>query len=595
MVFWMPSITDKKFPRSPVKAFLFFIAFLLLTVLGFVLIWPTLRPLPFDPDEAYRLALRYHQSGRWEDLDSQLRLLAISNENTRFNETVWVRWLNLGRRLGLATQRWEPLLLLARKARAELPGNPTLKMFQMYARIKNKDFSEVPTPQEISEAQNPIYRRIVLDYYSWLYFQKTKQSGLFDPREFLTSQDLEFWSLLADAFPNEPLFNARALLLSLQENRPELFLRYLTSMELSNRQRSVFRNWDPALIDKLVGLASFRLGRWETALTFLRRSMDVGSSEPSTSYVVAESAYRLGKLRYADQVLQEKLRQNQDLAPIRQRLLQNLAYLALAQANIEGVRRLLDSQEIDKDLQLYLRGILASNPADRRNLQRQFLDYLNSLADPGVSTVFFYYASFPDILTPTLLNSALEKYKASEIDDVPYLQALVEMLLWQLNREGKFSLTMETAEKWSRTWPNTWFLQKETALALAQLPSRASEAYQLWNKASVLDRNLFWEYNASRLAAILVRVQDNRRPYDQSLAHNHRAEFLASQLPETLAQRRFLARLFFDRSVWLYYSGQEVESRKSLVIARRLDPGFLTAQTYLNTTLLKEIDGENQE
>lgn len=129
---------------------------------------------------------------------------------------------------------------------------------------------------------------------------------------------------------------------------------------------------------------------------------------------------------------------------------------------------------------------------------------------------------------------------------------------------------------------------------LAQLPGRSAQAYELWNTASILDRHLYWEYNASRLAANLVRAQNNQRGYDQALAHNFRAEALSLHYPNTPALRRFLAQIFLDRSVWLYYSGKALESREALVQARRLDPSFLAAQTYLDTTLLKEMDDENQ-
>ncbi len=590
----MRSTNEKKSPRSPVSAFLAFLALLLLALVGFVLWWPTLKPLPFDPDAAYRLAEGYHRAGRWDELENQLRLLASFQENTRFNETVWVRWLNLARRLGRATQRWEPLLLLARKALAELPGNPILKTFSMYARIRARDFNEPLPKQSELEAANPIYRRLLLDYHSWLYFQNSKQSGLFDPRELLTSKDLGFWSQLADAFPDEPSFNARALLLALGENNSELFLRYLTSLELGKRQHAVFRNWEAATIDKLVGLASFRLGRWETALTFLRRSRSSLQSDSTASLALAEAAYRLGQLSFADRVLDEELRVVEADDEKRAQILHNLAFIALFQADLGAIRGLSERGDLPKDLQFYLQIVLTTGEAGKRNLQKKFLEYLSSQSEPSVSAMFFYYASFPDLLTPTLLNTELSRYLSREEQEAPYLQALVEMLLWQLNREGKFFLTLETADKWSRTWPNSWFLNKEKALALAQLSGRANEAYDLWNTASMLDRNLYWEYNASRLAANLVRAQNNQRGYDRALAHNFKAEALSLHYPNTPALRRFLAQIFLDRSVWLYYSGKERESREALVQARRLDPNFLAAQAYLDTALLKEISDENQ-
>lgn len=589
----MPSTGNERSRSSFVGVVLALLALLALGVLTWVLVWPLVRPLPFDPHVAYQEAERLANLGRWEELERELTRLSGRDENTRFDERTWVRWLNLARRLGLATRRWRPLLELSFKSVGELPGNPTLQTFHLYARIRAADFSGLPPRHDRGGSDDPILRRYLLDYHASRYFQRSGASGVFRTVDLLQSRDLGFWAALADAFPGEPLFNARALILSLAADRADLFLRYLTSLELTDFERpTVFSGWDPARVFKLVGLASFKLGRWQTAANFLGRNRRNGVEDRTSNMALAESLYRLGELRESERVMTEELRGAVDPL-VRARLVQNLSLLALTQAELARVRPLAEDPTSPPYLRFYLQAVLS--PSERPRLRQRFLERLGSESVRDIQPLYFYYASFPDVLTPTLLNTALQHHANVPTDDEYYLQSLVGMFLWVLNREGKFAAALEFGNRWSTRWPDGWMLRREMALALAQIPGRASEAYDLWNTAPLPNRDALWEYNASRLAAALVRPTADRRDYALALAHNVRAQERAARLPDNPATRRFLARILFDRAVWAYYSGRPQESRAALFQARRLDPDFLAAQNSLNTAVFEDVENENQD
>jgi hypothetical protein len=592
----MPSIKKTMSAKASFRFLFVILALVLLGLVAFLVFWPTIRPISLDLVELYQRGEQYAQQRRWEALEDILTKIGALDENTRQDGSAWVRWLNLARRLGLATQRWEPLRSLSQKALSELPGNPQIRAFHLYVMIKSRYFVGSPLQEDQNiPAFRVLYRRYLLDYYIFDYYRRTGLQGLFNPSELLRSTELSFWSHMADALPNEPLFISRALLAAIKENQPDLFLKYLGILELQPKsQQSLFLNWNPSVINRLIGLANFRLGRWESAATFLSQISEPQYLDRTAIFASAESNYRLGRLKATEIILRRQFNAERENSTILDSTVyKNLVFLYLNFGDVPSALRVLPAYDSFQDIKLYLQIIQAPTPASKQNLQKQFIRLLSEKSGQSLASLFYYYASFPELLTPVLLNTVLNRGQELSEEEEIYFQSIVEMLLWQLNKQGKFDLAIETGEGWLKRWPNAWFITKEMALALAQMPNRAQAAYDLWTTAPVVERNLFWEYVASRLAAQLVRAQGGRRDYTKALEHNYRAEQLIHLLPSSRASQQFLARVLFDRAIWLYFMGNNVDSQKSLRLARSLDPQFISAQNYLNTSIFQESANEN--
>lgn len=554
------------------------LALVLLSGALILLLWPTLTGPPFDEREAYATARRSADRGEWAELEGHLWAFLEATPPPRMNADRWVAWLGLGRRLGLATGRWEALQHLVARARAELPGNDRIAAFALYARIKNTDYTELPPPP-IGEGPFAILaRRYLLDYHLQQYLRRQPSQGRLPPRALLASEEFTLWAHLAQAIPTEPSFAARALLTALKANRPEEFLRFLEILQSYPEPSPLFQgDLSSQVLQRLIGLAAYRLGRWEIAIGRLEGLIASSVFDRVASLALTEAYQRTGRMTAAYRMLDRHL--TEASGPL-ELLLEAFARLALLQGRPAEARDRLNTVPHPLSLELYLRVILAQDSGSRGALLRRFVDLLSD-PEAGARESYLYHAAFPETLTPTLLNDLIRRW---DRPDTPqeYLEGLVGMLLWELNRQGKFELALRRAEEWESRWPGKWLPRQERALALAQLPGQGGEAYSLWLTAPPAERTVFWEYNASRLAGLQVQAQDSARDYSQALKHNHRAESLLRDLPNNPATRRFRARILVDRAVWQYYSNRQDEAVQTLRTARDLDSGYLESLGFLD-------------
>ncbi|GEM_PF-6892047 len=546
------------------------LSFLIVVLLGFIVLFPILRPMDFNPEELFQQATLHSNQGDIPALAKDLTLLSEYRGNTRFPAQRWIAWLNLARGLGRRTKDFSLLFTLAQKAHSEIHGNNVLQGFLWYARVKAGDWMTLPP--ERRSGDDPLARiqnRYNLEYYLRSYSTSRGQNILLNPGEILDDRSSKLWTFLASALSRDPSIVSRALLTSARdENDPE-FLRFYQALSALNilKESSI----SASVWQRLAGLASFRLGRWDDAATYLEKSRIVSGNDISLELPLAESYFRLAMNRKSEDVLINLFeRQNLDLPEtLREVLIRNYALLLLEAEKVELALQFLEKNNLPQleQFALYLRTALAfSRNASIAPLQNSMASVARSESS-GLEEKYLFYAAFTDLITQPQLVSLLNSAK----DDLVWSDGIAEMLLWDMNRRGEFQACLSFSEKYLSEKPYAYNVVRERVLAMSQLGNRAQEAFDLWKSLPPSERDFFWEYNAGVLASLTVKTTNERRDYSLALEHNRNAEFMLNRFYSSRSRLFLRARLLYMRAQWLYLMGEKQTAIETLNTAKNLD------------------------